>query len=86
MTDAAARGLPWEASLASGDSQGRRSGLDYGPGPGGPGDGGADARADGGGCDAGTEMADSMAATFERLREAAAAHDTSELNDIALSS
>jgi hypothetical protein len=30
-------------------------------------------------------MADSMAATFERLREAAAAHDTSELNDLALS-
>jgi hypothetical protein len=30
-------------------------------------------------------MADGMAATFDRLREAAAAHDTSELNDIALS-
>ena len=82
MTDAAARGLQWEASLASGDGQGRRGGLDFGPGPG---DGGADAQAEGGGRDAGTEMADSMAATFERLREAAAAHDTSELNDLALS-
>jgi hypothetical protein len=29
-------------------------------------------------------MADSMADTFDRLGEAAAAHDTSELNDIAL--
>jgi hypothetical protein len=28
-------------------------------------------------------MADGMAATFDRLREPAAAHDTSELNDIA---
>jgi len=28
-------------------------------------------------------MADGMAARFDRLREAAAAHDTSELNDIA---
>jgi hypothetical protein len=28
-------------------------------------------------------MADSMTAGFDRLREAAAAHDTSELNDIA---
>jgi hypothetical protein len=83
MTDAATRGLQWEASLASGDGQGRRSGLDYGPGPG---DDCADARADADGPCAGTETADSMAATFERLREAAAAHDTSELNDIALSS
>jgi hypothetical protein len=32
---------------------------------------------------AGTEMAGGMAAMFDRLREAAAAHDTSELNDIA---
>jgi hypothetical protein len=31
-------------------------------------------------------MADGIAARFDRLREAAAAHDTSELNDIALSS
>lgn len=68
--------------LADADGQCRRSGLDYGPGPVGPGDDGADARADGGGRGAGTEMA----ATFDRLREAAAAHDTSELNDIALSS
>ena len=82
-SDAAARGLRWEASLASGDGQGRRSGLEYGPGPD---DGGADARADCGGCDAGTEMADNMAAAFDGLREAAAAHDTSELNDIALPS
>jgi hypothetical protein len=86
MTDAAARGLQWEARLASGDGQGRRSGLEYGPGPGGPGDNCADARADSGGRGAGIEMAGSMAATFDRLREAAAAHDTNELNDIALSS
>ena len=86
MTDAGTRGLQWEASLASGDGQGRRSGLEYGPGPGRPGDDCADARADGGGRGAGTEMGGSMAATFDRLREAAAAHDTSELNDIALSS
>ena len=85
MADAATRGLQWEASLAGGDGQRRRSGLDYGPGPGSPGDDCADARADGDGPCAGTETADSMAATFERLREAAAAHDTSELNDIALS-
>ena len=84
MTDAATRALQWEASLASGDGQGRRSGLKYGPGPGGPGNDGADARADGGGRGAGTEMGDSMTAAFDRLREAAAAHDTSELNDIAL--
>jgi hypothetical protein len=31
-------------------------------------------------------MADSMADMFDRLREAAAAHNTSELNDIALPS
>jgi hypothetical protein len=74
MTDAATRGLQWEASLASGNGQYRRSGLNYGPGPGWPGDDCADARADG------------MAAIFDGLREAAAAHDTSELNDIALSS
>jgi hypothetical protein len=86
MTDAATRGLQREASLASGDVKGRRSGLEYGPGPVRPGGDCADARADGGGRGAGTEMADSMAATFDRLREAAAAHDTSELNDIALSS
>jgi hypothetical protein len=82
MTDAATRRLQWEASLAGGDGQGRRSGLDYGPGPVGPDDDCADARADEGGRGAGMEMA----ATFDRLREAAAAHDTSELNDIALSS
>ena len=80
MTDAATRGLQWEASLAGGDGQGHRGGLEYGPGPVGPGDDGADAGADGGECGAGTEMA----ASFDRLREAAAAHDTSELNDIAL--
>jgi hypothetical protein len=83
MADAATRGLQWEASLASGDGQCRRSGLDYGAGPGWPGDDCADARADGDGPRAGTGMADSMAARFDRLREAAAAHDTSELNDIA---
>jgi hypothetical protein len=82
MTDAAARGLQWEASLAGGDGQCRRSGLDYGPGPVGPGDDGADARTDSGGQGAGAEMA----ATFGRLREAAAAHNKSELNDIALPS
>ena len=71
--------MQWEASLARGDGQCRRTGLDYGPGPGVPSDDCADARADGGGCGAGT----GMAATFERLSEAAAAHDTSELNDIA---
>jgi len=86
MADAATRGLQWEASLASGDGQSRRNGLDYGPAPGSPSDDYADAPADGHGPCAGTETADSMAATFDRLREAAAAHDTSELNDIALSS
>ena len=84
MADAATRELQWEASLASGDGQCHRSGLDYGPGPGWPGDDCADARADGDGRGAGTEMAASMAAMFGRLREAAAAHDTSELNDIAM--
>ncbi len=83
MADTATGGLQWEASLASGDTQYRRSGLDYGPGPGWPGDDCADARADGDGRCAGTGMADGMAARFDRLREAAAAHDTSELNDIA---
>jgi hypothetical protein len=82
VTDAATRGLQWEASLASGNGQYRRSGLEYGPAADVPSDNCADARADGGECGAGTEMA----ATFERLREAAAAHDTSELNDVALSS
>ncbi len=84
MTDAATRGLQWEASLASGNGQYRRSGLNYGPGPGWPGDDCADAPADGDERGAGTEMTDGMAAMFGRLREAAAAHDTSELNDIAL--
>jgi hypothetical protein len=83
MTDAATRGLQWEASLASGDGQGRRSGLDYGPGPGRPGDDSAGAPADGDERDADSETAGGMAARFERLREAAATHDTSELNDIA---
>jgi hypothetical protein len=79
MADAATRGLQWEASLASGDGQCRRSGLDYGPGPGSPSDDHADAPADGDRRCAGT----GMAAMFDGLREAAAAHDTSELNDIA---
>ena len=70
MTEAATRGLQWQPSLASGDGHSRLSGLDYAP-------------ADGDERGAGTEMADGMAATFDRLREAAAAHDTSELNDIA---
>ncbi len=83
MADAATRGLQWEASLASGDGQCRRSGLDYGPGPGCPGDDCADARADGDVRGTGTGTADTTAAMFGRLREAAAAHDTSELNDIA---
>lgn len=82
MTDAATSGR-WEASLAGGDGQGRRSGLDYGPGPGSPSDDCAPAWADGDGRRAGTETAGSMAARFDRLREAAAAHDTSGLNDIA---
>jgi hypothetical protein len=86
MTDAATRELQWEASPASGDGQRHRNGLDYGPGPGWPGDDCADARTDGEGRGAGTEMADSTAAMFDRLREAAAAHDTSELNDIAVPS
>jgi len=86
MTDAAARGLQREASLASGDGHSRLSGLDYGPGPGQPSDDRADAPADEDERAAGTEMADNMAAAFDRLREAAAAHDTSELNDIALPS
>ncbi len=83
MADAATRELRWEASLASGDGQCRRSGLDYGPGPGWPGDDCADVLADDDGRGAGSGMADGMAAMFDRLREAAAAHDTSELNDIA---
>ena len=83
MTDAATRGLQWEASLASSDGEGRRRGLECGPGPG---DDCADAPADGDERSAGTEMADGMVAMFGRLREAAAAHDTSELNDIALPS
>jgi hypothetical protein len=60
--------------------------MDYSPGPGSPSDDCADARADGDGRGTGTEMADSTAAMFDRLREAAAAHDTSELKDIAVSS
>jgi hypothetical protein len=72
-----------EASLTSGDGHYRRSGLDYGPGLGWPSDDCAGARADGDERGAGTDMADGMAAMFGRLREAAAAHDTSELNDIA---
>jgi hypothetical protein len=79
MADAATSELQWEASLASGDGQRRRSGLDYGPGPVSPRDDGADALADGDGRGAGT----GIAAMFDRLRAAAAAHDTSELNDIA---
>jgi hypothetical protein len=83
MADAATRGLQWEAGLASGDGQCRQSGLNYGPGPGWPGDDCADALADGEGRGADSGMADGMAAAFDRLREAAAAHDTSELNDTA---
>ena len=83
MADAATRGLQWEASLASGDGQCRRNGLDYGPAPGSPSDDYADAPADGDGRCAGSGTADGMAAMFDRLREAAAAHDTSELNAIA---
>jgi hypothetical protein len=83
MTDAATKGLQWQASLANGESHSRRSGLDYGPGPDGPNDDRADAQTDGDGRGGRTEMADSMAAMFDRLREAAAAHDTGELNDIA---
>ena len=86
MTDSATRGLQWEASLASSDGEGRRRGLECGPGPGGPSDDCAEAPADGDERGAGTEMTDGMAAMFGRLREAAAAHDTSELNDIALPS
>lgn len=83
MTDAAARELQWEASLAGGGGQSRRRGLDYGQGPGRPGDDCADARTDGDGGSAGAGIDDSMAAMFDRLREAAAAHDASELNGIA---
>ena len=83
MTEAATRELQWQASQASGDGHCRRSGLDYGPGPGRPSHDRADAPADGDERGAGTEMADGSAAMFDRLREAAAAHDTSELNDIA---
>jgi len=86
MTEAATRGLQWQPSLTSGDGHSRLSGLDHGPGPGRPSDDRADAPADEDERGGGTEMADGMAATFDRLREAAAAHDTSELNDIALSS
>jgi hypothetical protein len=89
MTDAATRELQWEASQASEDGHRRRSGLYYGPGPyhgpgpGGPNIDGADAQTGGNERGARTDMADSMAAGFDRLREAAAGHDTSELNDIA---
>ena len=83
MTDAATRELQWEASPASGGGHCGRSGLDYGPGPGQPSDDRADAPADGDERGARTEKADGMAATFDRLREGAAAHDTSELNDVA---
>jgi hypothetical protein len=81
MTEAATRGLQWPASPAGGDGPCRRTGLDDGPGPGR--DDRVDAPAGGDGRGAGTEMAGGMAAMFDRLREAAAAHDTSELNDIA---
>ena len=83
MTDAATRELQWEASQASEDGHRRRTGLDYGPAPHGPNDDRADSRADDDGRGPGTDMADSTGAMFDRLREAAAAHDTSELNDIA---
>ena len=79
MTDAAAKGLQWEASMVNGEGHRRRTGLDYGAGPDGPNDDRADAASDGDGRGAGTETA----AMFDRLREAAAAHDTTELNDIA---
>ena len=79
MTGAAAKGLQWEASVVNGEGRRRRTGLDYGSGPDGPNGGCADAAPDGDGRGAGTEMA----AMFDRLREAAAAHDTTELNDIA---
>jgi hypothetical protein len=68
-----------EASLTGGDGQRRRSGLDYGPEPG---DDHADAPADGDGRGTGTEMADTTDTMLDKLREAAAAHDTSELNGI----
>jgi hypothetical protein len=83
MTHAATRGLQWEASLTRGDDQCRRSGLDYGRGPGPLNDDHADTAADDDGRGAGTGMTDSMAIMFDRLREAAAAHDSSALNDIA---
>lgn len=79
MTDAAAKGLQWEPSRANGEGRCRRTGLDYGPVPDGPNGDRAEAQTDSDGRGAGTEMA----AMFDRLREAAAAHDTSELNDIA---
>lgn len=82
MTHAATRGLRWEASSTRGD-QCRWSGLDYGRGPGSLDDDHADTPADDDGRDAGTGIADSMATMFDRLHEAAAAHDSSELNDIA---
>ena len=72
MTGAAAKGLQWEASVDNGEDRCRRTGLDYGSGPDGPNDECANAAADGDGRGAGTEMA----AMFDRLREAAAAHDT----------
>ena len=83
MTEAATRGLQWQPSLTSRDGHSRLSGLDYGPGPRRPSDDRVDAPADGDERGAGTKMADGMDAMFDRLREAAAAHDTSELNDIA---
>jgi hypothetical protein len=82
MTDAATREPHWEASQSIEDGHRRRSGLDYGRGPDGPNDDCADARNDDG-RGSGTDMADSTDAMFDRLREAAAAHDTSELNAIA---
>ena len=79
MRDAAAKRLQWGARVVNGEGHCRRTGLDYGTGPDGPNDDCADAAADGDGRGAGTEMA----AMFDRLREAAAAHDMTGLNDIA---
>jgi hypothetical protein len=79
MRDAAAKRLQWGARVVNGEGHRGRTGLDYGSGPEGPNDDCADARADGDERGAGTEMA----AMFDRLREAAAAHDMTGLNDIA---
>jgi hypothetical protein len=82
MTDAAAEGLRWEASR---DGQPRRHGLNRAPGPGRQRDDPANTRSHRDGRWRHNGTTDSMTVLFDRLRDAAAAHDAPELNDIAAS-